>query len=430
MKSFFNKRFEEEVLLNEKLRTTILICMFLFAMICTSIGLLIMKNSGTEEEHVRPIKMMLLFQLSIFFFEILAWTRITFKIKRNSFSIPHVARYVNSLIEILSPGIIILILEKQFSSPTAILHAPVVYLYFIFIILSTLRLDFKLSFFTGLLAAASFFFVSTILIKEAGNKSENEIFTNEYTVAAARSVVLFLSGVGAAFVARQVRKSIDRSLAAAEAGNKIVNLFGQQISKEIVDEMLESEGALQSKLMRVCVMFIDIRNFTKHVANKTPAEIVEYQNAFFEIVIKAVTKHHGIINQFLGDGCMVTFGAPVVLENPAQHAVNAAIEIHSNLSEQVHLGNIPSTNIGIGIHVGDAVTGNIGTLERQQYSITGSVVILAARIEQLNKDYYSQILVSEDVVHQINDTLPIDSTFLGKVDLKGWHHPLGIYKIA
>src|SRR6478672_10449962 len=165
-------------------------------------------------------------------------------------------------------------------------------------------------------------------------------------VASARSMVLFLSGIGAAFVARQIRITIDRSLAAAEAGNKIVNLFGQQISKEIVHEMLESEGSLQSKLMKVCVMFIDIRNFTKHVAGKSPAEIVEYQNTFFKIVINTVTKHNGIINQFLGDGCMVTFGAPVTLENPAHNAVNAAIEIHQQLNIEIEKGNIAPTNIG------------------------------------------------------------------------------------
>jgi adenylate cyclase len=176
-------------------------------------------------------------------------------------------------------------------------------------------------------------------------------------------------------------------------------------------------------------MFIDIRNFTRHVAGKTPSEIVAYQNAFFEIVIATVTRHKGIINQFLGDGCMVTFGAPVALINPALHAVNAAIALHTELNVHIQKGSIAPTNIGIGIHVGDAVTGNIGTMERQQYSITGSVVILAARIEQLNKDYYSEILVSEDVVHQI-DSLPPDSKFLGEVDLKGWHHPLGIYQIA
>jgi len=177
-------------------------------------------------------------------------------------------------------------------------------------------------------------------------------------------------------------------------------------------------------------MFIDIRNFTAYVADKTPTEIVAYQNAFFEIVIKIVIKHQGIINQFLGDGCMVTFGAPVALKNPAHNAVKAAIEIHDKLKKKVQKGTIASTSVGIGIHVGDAVTGNIGTHERQQYSITGSVVILAARIEQLNKEYNTQILISEDVVKHISHAPPADSTFIGKVDLKGWHYPLGIYKIA
>jgi len=390
----------------------------------------VLKNAVTETSEKDALKLILIFHFALLIFEVLTWLRITYKIKRQQYSIPHFGRYVNSFIEICSPGVISFVMAKQYDSPVMILHAPVVYLYFIFIILSTLRLDFKLSFFTGSVAAVGFFLVSIVLIGESKVKDGNNILNNEYLAASARSIVLFLSGIGAAFVARQIRITIDRSLAAAEAGNKIVNLFGQQISKEIVDEMLESEGSLQSKLMKVCVMFIDIRNFTKHVAGKSPAEIVEYQNTFFKIVIDAVTKHNGIINQFLGDGCMVTFGAPVTLANPAHNAVNAAVEIHQQLNNEIEKGNISPTSIGIGIHVGDAVTGNIGTSERQQYSITGSVVILAARIEQLNKDYYSQILVSEDVVHQVNHSLPCETKFIGKVDLKGWHHPMGIYKIA
>jgi len=269
-----------------------------------------------------------------------------------------------------------------------------------------------------------------VLIRESQYGNSNDTLSDEYINAFAKSTLLLVCGVGAAFVAKQIRITIDRSLTAAEEGNKIINLFGQQISKEIVEEMLESEGALQSKLMKVCVMFVDIRNFTNHVADKTPAEIVAYQNAFFEIVIKNVAANHGIINQFLGDGCMVTFGAPVALRNAAHNAVKSAMEIHKELKEQIQKGNIAPTSIGVGIHIGDAVTGNIGTNERQQYSITGSVVILAARIEQLNKDYNTQILISEDVVQHISHSLPSDSSFLGKIDLKGWHHPLGIYKIA
>ena len=430
MKNFFNKRFEEEVLLNEKLRTAILACMFLFGILYISVNIAILEGIGRERQQIESMLLVLKFNVALLLFQAMVWLRISYKIKRKQYSIPHLARYINSFIEICSPCFIILVMSKQFESPAMILHAPVVYIYFIFIILSTLRLDFKLSFFTGLMAATGFLLVSLLLLKRSKMQHENEILNDEYAIAYARSMVLFISGIGAAFVARQIRLSIDRSLTAAETGNKIVNLFGQQISREIVDEMLESEGSLQSKLMKVCVMFIDIRNFTKHVAGKSPEEIVEYQNSFFRIVIKAVTKHRGIINQFLGDGCMITFGAPVALNNPSHNAVNAAMDIHQQLNKEIEQGNIPPTNIGIGIHVGDAVTGNIGTTERQQYSITGSVVILAARIEQLNKDFYSEILISEDVVHHMDHTLPENSKFLGRVDLKGWNHPLGIYKIA
>lgn len=430
MKSFFTKRFEEEVLSNEKLRTTILACIFLAAVVYTVINMLVFDDAATDPAQKESLRMILVFHISLFLFEMLSWLYIKRKIKLNEFIIPLSGRYLNSLIEISSPGIIILLLAKQYDTPSSILHAPVAYIYFIFIILSTLRLDFRLTFFTGLFAAAGFFSISMILIKQSGLYKQDEVLSNEYVVAAARSMVLLLSGVGAAFVARQIRVSIDRSLAAAEAGNKIVSMFGQQISKEIVDEMLESEGSLQSKLMKVCVMFIDIRNFTNQVASKTPAEIAAFQNTFFEIVIDAVTKHKGIINQFLGDGCMVTFGAPVSLQNPSRHAVNAAIEIHHALNDKVKKGDIPPTNIGIGIHTGEAVTGNIGTAERQQYSVTGTVVILASRIEQLNKDYYSRILISEDVKHALNSEQPLDAEYLGVVELKGWQQPIGIYKVA
>jgi len=430
MKLFFHKRFEEEVLSSEKLRTTIVIWMLVFAALYLMINIAIEKAAVTGNPGIESMLLLLEFHCALLAFEILAWLRIDYRIKKQQYSIQDFERYLNSFIEICSPGLIIVILAKQYNSPITILHAPVVYLYFIFIVLSTLRLDFKLSLFIGCMAAVGFFIISMLLIRESRGGTSGNTFRDEYTSAFAKSTVLLVCGVGAAFVAGQIRRAIDRSLTAAEEGTKIINLFGQQISKEVVEEMLKSEGALQSKLMKVCVMFIDIRNFTNHVADKTPAEIVAYQNAFFEIVIKSVTKYHGIINQFLGDGCMVTFGAPVALKNAARNAVTSAMEIHKELKEQIKREFIAPTSIGIGIHIGDAVTGNIGTHERQQYSITGSVVILAARIEQLNKDFNTQILISEDVVRQTAHMLPSDSTFLGNIDLKGWHSPLGIYKVA
>jgi adenylate cyclase len=278
-----------------------------------------------------------------------------------------------------------------------------------------------------MLAAAEFLLLSLYFGKLTMTAATKEGFI---LTTVAKSTILFLSGAGAACVAHQVKTTILRSLTAIEKENKTANLFGQQISKEVVQKILESDGALQSRLMNVCVMFIDIRNFTRHVDGKTPIEIVEYQNAFFKIVIEAVIKHHGIINQFLGDGCMVTFGAPVTLPNPCANAVAAAVEIKNQLSKENRSGVLPFSSIGIGIHTGDAVTGNIGTKERQQYSITGSVVILASRIEQLNKQYNSQILISENVVEMIPENIKQSALFLGRAELKGWHDRIAIYKVA
>ena len=428
MKNIFTKRLEEEFLLNEKLRTTILVCVFSVAILVTAVNIFAFSNTGTDELNKDSLKLIMFFQCCILSFELLSLLYIKKKLRSTDMIIPVSSQYLNALIEISAPAIITLLVSQRYHTPVMTLHSPVVYSYFLFIILSTLRLNARLTFVIGLYACISFMLLSLYLLHHPG--ADYVVRTNDYVAFISKSLVILISGIGAAFVARQIRVSIDRSLAAAEAGNKIVNLFGQQISKEIVDEMLEKEGALQSRLMKVSVMFVDIRNFTKHVANKTPEEIVQYQNKFFAIVIKAVTKHQGIINQFLGDGCMVTFGAPVSLQNPSKHAVDAATEIHKELTKEIEKGNIPHTNIGIGIHTGDAVTGNIGTEERQQYSITGSVVILAARIEQLNKDFYSQILISEDVKQQLNGSLPSNAKYLGNVELKGWHKPMGIYKVA
>ncbi len=238
-----------------------------------------------------------------------------------------------------------------------------------------------------------------------------------------------MAGVAAGYVAQQIQKSIRTSIAGLESQNEIITLFGQQISREIVEVMLQQHGALESKLMRVCVMFVDIRNFTAFAEKKSPEEIVAYQNAFFQIIVDIINRHHGIINQFLGDGCMVTFGAPLMLDNPCENAVKAGGEIIESVKNAVSLGLLPPTRTGIGIHVGDAVTGNIGSDIRQQYSITGNVVILASRLEQLNKDYDSQLLVSQEVLECLPEQ-PEGCQAIGLVHVKGREEEVFVYKLV
>ena len=162
---------------------------------------------------------------------------------------------------------------------------------------------------------------------------------------------------------------------------------------------------------------------------KSPEEINKYQNEVLGFMIEIVNKNSGIVNQILGDGFMATFGAPVENDNHTQNSVNAALEIVNELNKKNENGEIPETNIGIGIHTGEAYTGNVGTDERQQYSITGNIVIMAARLEQLNKEFNTSIIVSKDVF----DSVTIEDVrykFLEDVSIKGFADPIQLYGLS
>ena len=415
MKLTFQQQLNEELLRSERKRIIILIVIF-----SASIGLRLINQffikPDEETMRIESFSTIWLFPLVLILFESFSLLNINSRIKANKKRIPLALQYINAGIEICLPSLIILYVAKEYRFYN-VLQSPAIFIYFIFIILSTLRLNFTLSFFCGLLASLSYVSFSYFLY--------DHFNTND----AARAFILLFSGIAAGLVARQIKHGINNSLHEAEKRHKVENLFGQQISSEIAEKMLETDGKIETKRMTVAVMFIDIRNFTKFAAGRSPEEIVHYQNAFFKIVINTVSKHNGIVHQFLGDGCMITFGAPLALKNPAANAVKASLDLLTQLELAASENKLLPTRIGVGIHTGEAVTGNIGTADRQQYSVTGNVVIMASRIEQLNKELQSQVLVSEEVADCI-DNAAIKSELHGLVPIKGFDHPIPIYKLA
>lgn len=212
-----------------------------------------------------------------------------------------------------------------------------------------------------------------------------------------------------------------------EAEGKIKTLLNQQLSGAVASELMEENPSGKIAERFVCIMFLDIRDFTPFAEKCGPEEIIEYQNNVFSFMIDIVQANHGIINQFLGDGFMATFGAPVSAGNDCQNAFNAARAILLALEEKNAQESIPPTRVGIGLHAGNVVTGNVGTEVRKQYSITGNAVILAARIEQLNKLYGTQLLVSQEVVEHLD--APAEAG--GEVEVtavKGRKEPIRVYK--
>jgi class 3 adenylate cyclase len=211
--------------------------------------------------------------------------------------------------------------------------------------------------------------------------------------------------------------------------NEMMNKFSQQVSKNVAVELVRNNIVFKSEKREVCILFLDIRNFTPYAENKEPEEVVQYLNKLFDFMIGIVDRNNGIVNQFLGDGFMATFGAPITIGNSSQNAVNAACEIIETLKEKNQSGAIWETTIGIGIHKGEAVTGNIGSSIRSQYSVTGNVVILASRIEQLTKEQEASILISAEVYDSITlENIPSKS--IGLMAVKGRSEPIELYKIT
>ena len=212
------------------------------------------------------------------------------------------------------------------------------------------------------------------------------------------------------------------------AEERIKTLLNQQVSGDIANELIQNQSDHPSKEKFVCIIFLDIRDFTPKVEGMDPEEIINYQNEVFGSMIDIVYRYKGIINQFLGDGFMATFGAPMSRGNDCQNAYDASREIINTINEKSENKEIPETRLGIGLHAGLVVTGNVGTDIRKQYSITGSAVIIASRLEQLNKEFNTQLILSEEVFRKLDDP-PVDSRFK-LVKVKGVKEPLNVLTLG
>ena len=210
-----------------------------------------------------------------------------------------------------------------------------------------------------------------------------------------------------------------------EAAEKhIVKLLQQQVSPEIASALMEEKQ--QRRKQFVTVMFLDIRGFTPIAEKMNPEELIEYQDNVFGFMIEIITRRKGNINQFMGDGFMATFGAPISHGNDSRNAFLAAKEILQEIRERNLAKAIPHTVLGIGLHAGHVVTGNVGTETRKQFSVTGNTVIIAARIEQLNKTYGSQLIITEEVYRHLepcDHDQPFETL---EVNVKGRKKPVKI----
>ena len=336
-------------------------------------------------------------------------------------------KYLSALVETSIPTLGIII-GSLFLGPIYTLFTPAAFIYPLFISLSALRLNVRLCIFTGAVAGVEYSLLAIYLIQKASGTVVEPILSG-IPQHLFRGFLLFMTGVVTGLVTLQIRRRILNSYSVVEERNRISRTFGEYVSPEVMGKLLDLKPDLRSESKNVCVMFLDIRNFTGFAEKRSPEEVVAYLESLFEFMIEIVNRHHGIINKFLGDGFMAVFGAPLSDGKDCLNAVEAAQEILARLKHEVEAGTILPTTVGIGLHAGEAVTGSIGSALRREYTVIGDVVNLAARIEKLNKQFDSQLLISEMVWQAVSDDRR-KAQPMGEVQVRGRESAIQIYQVA
>jgi class 3 adenylate cyclase/CHASE2 domain-containing sensor protein len=223
-----------------------------------------------------------------------------------------------------------------------------------------------------------------------------------------------------------------RYIVEERAKKKIYKMFGYYIDPEIIDSLLaqESVDLLKGEYKDVCILFLDIRDFTRLSSGQNATNIVGFLNLYFGKITATIKKHQGFVNKFIGDGMLAFF---VTGQNPVENAVKASREILMITDDLNSNGTIKPffgewrLNIGIGIHYGKVVVGNIGSEQKMDFTIIGEPVNLASRIEGLTKQAKKTLLLSDTAYTMVKDQFELES--VGRFAVKGVDQPVSVYTI-
>jgi class 3 adenylate cyclase len=211
--------------------------------------------------------------------------------------------------------------------------------------------------------------------------------------------------------------------AAARQLRVIREVFGRYVPEDVVTAIVEGRGTLQPTKTVATILYADIEAFTTIAEEREPEQVVKMLNEYFPAMIQNIDEHGGSVNQFQGDALLVTFNVPVADERHADQALHAAASMQRTVAGQRFAG--VKLNVRIGISTGEVIAGNVGSGERVNYTVHGDAVNVAARLEQLNKEYRTGVLVSGATAAQAKDKHSLRS--LGRAAVRGKNATLEIF---
>jgi adenylate cyclase len=232
-----------------------------------------------------------------------------------------------------------------------------------------------------------------------------------------------------AVIAAQAGLVIDRVMAKSEVKRQGVQLSAlERFLSPAISRKITAEAAdirLGGESQRITLLFADVRGFTTMAEKMKPREAVEVLNEFFARMTNVIFEHDGTLDKYLGDGLMALFGAPFALQNDAEAAVRAAVNMQKSLEELNRISGKPPLSIGIGVHTGEAVVGFLGTERRMDYTAIGDTVNVASRLT--SQAGPGQIVISTATYAHI--CREISCCSLSPMKLKGRDEPIEVHEV-
>jgi adenylate cyclase len=212
----------------------------------------------------------------------------------------------------------------------------------------------------------------------------------------------------------------------------IRQLFSCYMSEALVKELESNpqKARLGGDRRFITIFFSDLANFTTLSERFEPERIVSLLNEYFTEMSQVILDSQGVIDKYQGDGIMAFWGAPIPVEDHAARACRAALGCQvrmGKINQSLSLEGIPPLSMRIGLHSGDAVVGNMGSAQRFDYTIIGDHVNLASRLEGVNKQFGTKVIISETTFLRAREA--IEARELDLIAVKGKEKPIRIYEL-
>jgi len=238
-------------------------------------------------------------------------------------------------------------------------------------------------------------------------------------------IVVGIMALSSTHLIRQVRGLVSTVATEELKRAKLGRYFSPGVAQQL---QADAGGGPQAR--EVTLLFADIRDFTAMSEQLAPQHVVEMLNEYLTRMVDILLKHGGTLDKFIGDAVMGFWNAPADDPEHARHAVACAVEMieeTARLRERWESEGKAPIRIGIGINTGEAVAGNIGSERVFGYTVIGDAVNLASRLESKNKDYVTEIIISESTLERMGDGF--ETVYLDDVKVKGKERAVKIYEV-